>query len=96
MRTTKPHAHKNKNPEIPLFRIKQQIPQQNSSLLDKVAEPHNKIANYTTKAAKSLNLQILQQNSPFWERVADSHNKTENNAMTVANICNFIKIKKTH
>ena len=59
--------HKNKNPEMPLFRIKQQIPQQNSSLLDKVAEPHNKIANYTTKVAKSLNLRILQQNSPFWE-----------------------------
>ena len=89
--TTKPYAHKNKNPEMPLFRIKQQIPQQNSSLLDKVAEPRNKIANYTTEVAKSLNLQILQQNSPFWEWVADSHNKTANNARKVANICNFAK-----
>ena len=76
---------------MPLFRIKQQIPQQNSSLLDKVAEPHNKIANYTTKVPKSLNLRILQQNSTFWERVVDSHNKTANNARGVANICNLAK-----
>ena len=55
MRTTKPYAHKNKNPEMPLFRIKQQIPQQNSSLLDKVADSHYKTANNARKVANICN-----------------------------------------